>query len=82
LRCNLTLIQAYALQAEIARLPEQRGEKVIGYKVGCTFGIMCQRLAIAGKSGNVWQLGKHLATRETSGNSGKKSGAPFPHCQT
>lgn len=33
---ELTIAQAYALQAEIARLREQRGEKVIGYKVGCT----------------------------------------------
>ena len=33
---DLTTAQAYALQAEIARLREQRGEKVIGYKVGCT----------------------------------------------
>jgi 2-keto-4-pentenoate hydratase len=33
---NLTTVQAYALQAEIARLREERGEKVIGYKVGCT----------------------------------------------
>jgi 2-keto-4-pentenoate hydratase len=33
---DLTTVQAYALQAEIARLREQRGEKVIGYKVGCT----------------------------------------------
>lgn len=33
---DLTTTQAYALQAEIAWLREQRGEKVIGYKVGCT----------------------------------------------
>jgi 2-keto-4-pentenoate hydratase len=33
---DLTTVPAYALQAEIARLREQRGEKVIGYKVGCT----------------------------------------------
>jgi 2-keto-4-pentenoate hydratase len=33
---DLTTVQAYALQAEIARLREQRGEKIIGYKVGCT----------------------------------------------
>jgi 2-keto-4-pentenoate hydratase len=33
---DLTTVQAYALQAEIARLREERGEKVIGYKVGCT----------------------------------------------
>lgn len=32
---DLTTAQAYALQAEIARLREQRGEKVFGYKVGC-----------------------------------------------
>jgi 2-keto-4-pentenoate hydratase len=33
---DLMTVQAYALQAEIARLREERGEKVIGYKVGCT----------------------------------------------
>jgi 2-keto-4-pentenoate hydratase len=33
---RFTTGQAYALQAEIAGLREQRGEKVIGYKVGCT----------------------------------------------
>jgi 2-keto-4-pentenoate hydratase len=33
---NLTTEGAYALQAEIARLREHRGEQVIGYKVGCT----------------------------------------------
>ena len=31
---DLTTVQAYALQAEIARLREERGERVIGYKVG------------------------------------------------
>ncbi len=33
---DLTTVQAYTLQAEIARLREHRGEKVIGYKIGCT----------------------------------------------
>ena len=33
---DLTTAQAYALQAEIARLREERGDRVIGYKVGCT----------------------------------------------
>jgi 2-keto-4-pentenoate hydratase len=33
---DLTTVQAYALQAEIARLRVERGERVIGYKVGCT----------------------------------------------
>ena len=31
---DLTTAQAYALQTEVARLREQRGEKVIGSKVG------------------------------------------------
>ncbi len=33
---DLTTVQAYALQAQVARLRAQRGENVIGYKVGCT----------------------------------------------
>ena len=33
---DLTTCQAYAVQAEVARLRQRRGEKVIGYKVGCT----------------------------------------------
>jgi 2-keto-4-pentenoate hydratase len=33
---DLTTAQAYAVQAEITRLREQRGENILGYKVGCT----------------------------------------------
>jgi 2-keto-4-pentenoate hydratase len=33
---ELSLERAYALQAEVARLREGRGERVIGYKIGCT----------------------------------------------
>lgn len=33
---DLTIDRAYALQAEVARLRERRGENVIGYKIGCT----------------------------------------------
>jgi 2-keto-4-pentenoate hydratase len=33
---DLTTAQTYALQTEVVRLRERRGEKVIGYKVGCT----------------------------------------------
>ncbi len=44
---DLTTTQAYALQAEIARLREQRGEKVIGYKVGCTSAAVQQQLGIS-----------------------------------
>jgi 2-keto-4-pentenoate hydratase len=32
----LTVHDAYAIQAEVGRLREQRGERIIGYKVGCT----------------------------------------------
>lgn len=37
---------AYALQAEIARLREGRGERVIGYKIGCTSTAIQQQLGI------------------------------------
>src|SRR5438093_8080068 len=43
---GLTTVQAYALQAEIARLRQQRGERVIGYKVGCTSPAVQQQLGI------------------------------------
>jgi 2-keto-4-pentenoate hydratase len=43
---DLTTEQAYALQAEVTRLREQRGEKVIGYKVGCTSPAVQQQLGI------------------------------------
>jgi 2-keto-4-pentenoate hydratase len=33
---DLSIAEAYALQAEIGRLREARGEHLIGYKVGCT----------------------------------------------
>ncbi len=33
---RLTFAQAYAVQAEVGRLRERRGERIIGYKVGCT----------------------------------------------
>ena len=43
---GLTTVQAYALQAEIARLRQQRGERVIGYKVGCTSPAVQQQLGL------------------------------------
>jgi 2-keto-4-pentenoate hydratase len=45
-RLDLTTVQAYALQTEIARLRDQRGEKVIGYKVGCTSRVIQRQLGI------------------------------------
>ena len=38
--------QAYAIQAEVCRLRAQRGETVIGYKVGCTSPGIQQQLGI------------------------------------
>jgi 2-keto-4-pentenoate hydratase len=43
---DLTTDQAYTLQTDITRLREQRGEKVIGYKVGCTSPAVQQQLGI------------------------------------
>jgi 2-keto-4-pentenoate hydratase len=43
---DLTTHEAYALQAEIARLREQRGERVIGYKVGCTSQTIQHQLGV------------------------------------
>ena len=43
---DLTTTQAYALQSEIVRLREQRGERVIGYKVGCTSEAIQNQLGV------------------------------------
>src|SRR5207244_1676237 len=41
-----TIPAAYALQAEVARLRIERGERLIGYKVGCTSRAIQQQLGI------------------------------------
>ena len=38
--------QAYAIQAEVCRLREHRGETVVGYKIGCTSPVIQQQLGI------------------------------------
>jgi 2-keto-4-pentenoate hydratase len=43
---ELTTVQAYALQEEIARLREERGEKIIGYKIGCTSRVIQAQLGV------------------------------------
>jgi 2-keto-4-pentenoate hydratase len=45
---SLTLDQAYELQSIVSRLREQRGEKVIGYKVGCTSRTIQEQLGVDG----------------------------------
>jgi 2-keto-4-pentenoate hydratase len=43
---HMTPAQAYALQTEVVRLREQRGEKVIGYKIGCTSKVIQRQLGV------------------------------------
>jgi 2-keto-4-pentenoate hydratase len=43
---ELTTQQAYELQEEVARLREQRGENIIGYKIGCISGTIQEQLGI------------------------------------
>jgi 2-keto-4-pentenoate hydratase len=43
---TLTIDEAYQLQGEVARLRAQRGEKIIGYKVGCISTAIQQQLGI------------------------------------
>jgi 2-keto-4-pentenoate hydratase len=43
---ELTIPQAYELQGEVARLREQRGEKLIGYKIGCVSRVIQEQLGI------------------------------------
>ncbi len=45
---GLSLEQAYALQGEVARLRVERGERVIGYKIGCTSRAIQDQLGISG----------------------------------
>jgi 2-keto-4-pentenoate hydratase len=44
---NLGIWEAYAVQSEIARLREQRGETIIGYKVGCTSRLIQAQLGVS-----------------------------------
>ena len=44
---GLSLEQAYGLQGEVARLREERGERVIGYKIGCTSRAIQEQLGIS-----------------------------------
>ncbi len=43
---GLNIAEAYELQHEVIRLREQRGEKTIGYKIGCTSRAIQQQLGI------------------------------------
>ena len=57
---ELTTAQAYELQEEVARLRERRGEKIIGYKVGCTSAAIQRQLGISEPIfGRVFETGRH-----------------------
>jgi 2-keto-4-pentenoate hydratase len=43
---GLTIAEAYAVQAEVGRLRERRGERIIGYKVGCTSKPIQEQLGV------------------------------------
>jgi 2-keto-4-pentenoate hydratase len=44
---ELTVAQAYEVQSAIARLRERRGEKVVGYKIGCTSKVIQDQLGVS-----------------------------------
>src|SRR4051794_15487396 len=57
---ELTTTRAYELQAEIARLREERGEKLIGYKIGCTSRAIQEQLGVRQPIyGRVFDTGCH-----------------------
>jgi 2-keto-4-pentenoate hydratase len=43
---ELNTEQAYALQGEVARLREARGERIVGYKIGCTSPVIREQVGI------------------------------------
>lgn len=43
---SLTIEDAYALQVEVARLRQERGERIAGYKVGCVSQVMQNQLGL------------------------------------
>jgi 2-keto-4-pentenoate hydratase len=59
---ELKTAQAYDIQEEVARLRERRGEKIIGYKVGCTSAAIQQQLGISEPIfGRIFETGGHAA---------------------
>jgi 2-keto-4-pentenoate hydratase len=57
----LTLAQGYELQFEVARLREQREERVAGYKIGCISRTMQAQLGLDQPVfGHVWETECHL----------------------
>ena len=56
----LTVAEAYKLQTEVVRLRHQRGERIVGYKVGCTSPKIRMQLGIDHSiSGRLFKDEKH-----------------------
>lgn len=57
---SLSLDQAYELQFEVVRLRERRGERVVGYKIGCISRTMQSQLGLDRPVfGHVWETECH-----------------------
>ena len=60
LNINLNIEQAYELQFAIASMRKQRGEEIIGYKVGCTSATIQRQMGITHPVfGHVWDSETH-----------------------
>jgi 2-keto-4-pentenoate hydratase len=59
---ELDVAEAYAVQATVADLRQQRGEKVIGYKVGCTSPTIREQLGISHSiTGRLFDSEQHVS---------------------
>ena len=64
---ELTVEEAYELQSRVVKLREERGERVIGYKVGCTSPKIRTQLGIDHSvSGRLFESEVHLSGVELS----------------
>lgn len=58
----LDLVEAYELQGAVAELRQHRGEKIIGYKVGCTSPVIRKQLGIDHcVTGRLFDSERHLS---------------------
>lgn len=69
---SLDVRGAYAIQNEVCRLREQRGEQLVGYKIGCTSPAIQRQLNIThpvfGRlfAGDSWESGTDLSSTQFS----------------
>jgi len=67
---ELDLAQAYRVQELVTQLRERRGERMIGYKVGCTSPMIRQRLGVTHPVlGRLFDRDLHLSGSELSSRS-------------